>query len=184
VDIPTIIPVAIPSVSTRPAVSSSDPVVLVLADLRQPHMRACYDALLTNVIEPLRNAGFGARVLTLGRAKLPGATKARLALLNVEYLDWVPDFDGLLSAADVVVLPDAVGTGLKNRTVRALGQGRAVIGSPSAFEGIAIVNREHAFISETAKEMLSGVIELLGDEGLKAGAGNECGASRQRELLG
>jgi glycosyltransferase involved in cell wall biosynthesis len=59
---------------------------------------------------------------------------------RVDVLGWVDDIRAKLAAARVIVLADANGTGLKNRTIFALASGRPVLGTKFAFEGINVRN--------------------------------------------
>lgn len=74
---------------------------------------------------------------------------------------WVPDFVAALNAADIVVLPDASGSGLKNRTVVAMASARPVVGTRWAFEGTGMRNWRDGIRGDTVDELIAGVLTCL-----------------------
>lgn len=80
----------------------------------------------------VRAAVRGARLRIVGRV---GAA-VRVNDPLVEIAGWVPSLDEEYRRARVVVNPVSVGTGLKLKTIEALCHGKALVGTPSAFEGM------------------------------------------------
>ncbi|MDQ8208217.1 glycosyltransferase [Coraliomargarita sp. SDUM461003] len=61
----------------------------------------------------------------------------------VHFLEWVEDLDSYLSESVAIVLPDEVGTGIKNRAIYAMGSGCVVLGKSAAFQSIPAISRSH-----------------------------------------
>lgn len=74
---------------------------------------------------------------------------------------WVQDFAATLAGASVIVLPDASGSGLKNRTVVAMASGRPVVGTTWAFEGVGMRNWREGVSSKTTVGLVDGVVACL-----------------------
>jgi len=87
--------------------------------------------------------------------------------LNICFVDWVDELDNFIAGFDFVLLPDQVGTGLKNRTVRVLSAGCAVLGTPQAFEGIAVEPGVHALIASNWTDWLQSISNLVTDTQLR-----------------
>ena len=117
----------------------------------------------------------GVRFVIVGRHAPDPELKALIALHpNVEFLDWVDDLTALIAASAAVILPDASGTGIKNRTLHALALGTAVIGSPSALEGIPVASGTNAFECNTADEFVA-AIHVIRNEPATAAAIEQAG---------
>jgi glycosyltransferase involved in cell wall biosynthesis len=89
------------------------------------------------------------------------------ATRNVALAGWVEDFVGLMASADVVVLPDLVGTGIKTRFLFGLALGRAIVASPAAAEGIGIVPEDHYLVANNPNEFAAGVVRILGNASIR-----------------
>lgn len=86
---------------------------------------------------------------------------------NTEFLTWVDDYRAFLVDADVVLVPDHVGPpGAKTRTIQAMGLGRPVVGTQTAFAGIPFVNREHGLLYKMMPECAALINSLLGNENM------------------
>lgn len=73
---------------------------------------------------------------------------------NVKFTPWVDNIDKEINNSDIIILPDATGTGLKNRTIRSLGHGKTVIGTKYAFEGIPVLDEDSALIYKNNRDFL------------------------------
>lgn len=153
------VPIALPSLSAAPAPAAdgSAPIVLFWGDIRVAHIADGLRWLLTKVL-PLVTSPV--RWMVLGRGTPPAALQALGP--HVDFVDWVDDIDQFLRKAAVVVLPDADGTGLKNRAVHAMACGVPVVGTPPAFEGIPAVDGQHAMVRATPQAFAAAVDQLLG----------------------
>lgn len=92
--------------------------------------------------------------------------KARI-IPNIKIIEWVENYLQALLGADVIIMPDKTGTGLKNRVLQAFALGLPVIGSPIALEGFDFINGIHAFQCSLPIEMAEKIILLLHNEGLR-----------------
>ena len=161
-----VIPIALSSQPDLRPVRSTVPMgeprtVLFWGDIRVAHIADGLKWLLHEVmplVEPK------ARWVVLGRHAPEAALQAMAPV--VQFVNWVEDVDRFLQAADVVVLPDAEGTGLKNRAVHAMACGVPVVGTPSAFEGLAVTDEVEAMVKADAVQFADGVSRLLVDAGL------------------
>lgn len=106
--------------------------------------------------------------LTVLSKNVPQGLRRRLACVpGLSLVDWVSDYVGALSAANVMVAPDQSGTGLKNRVLQAMAVGCPVVGSPVALEGFAVQDGVHAVECVDSEDMGHEIARLLADEGLR-----------------
>lgn len=142
--------------------------ILVLADLRHHHMMVGFN-LLANRVLPHVSKLSECHIVVLGRADRAALAGARLADYgdSLSILGWVPDFVAQLRMADIVLLPDFVGTGIKNRAVQSLAAGCAVLGTPCSFDGLPVVHREHALVGELQGDWPKLLDEVIADADLR-----------------
>lgn len=133
-------------------------------DLRQPHLREGLRRFITSVIRPLNDSGITIELRVLGRIEPDESLRALCIGLPVSFLTWTSDFSKFLTSADIVIVPDLSGTGIKNRVVQALALACPVVGTRIAFEGISAVNGTHAIISDQIGDLANGIKLLLEDE--------------------
>lgn len=91
---------------------------------------------------------------------------------NVEYLRWAQDYRAFLAAADVVLVLDRYGTGIKTRVLDAMALGKPVIGTKVAFGGIAAVNGSHCFYCDNPQETSESLSRLLASPTLRKEVGD------------
>lgn len=132
--------------------------VLFWGDIRVAHIADGLQWLLVEVLPLVR---LPAQWVVLGRGKPPAALQE--AAPGICFVDWVQDIDAFLQSATLVVLPDAAGTGLKNRAIHAMACGVPVVGTPQAFEGFAAVDGQHAMVRATPQAFADAINELLAD---------------------
>ena len=114
----------------------------------------------------------------LGPNASPEDEKRVLAFPGVKYLRWAKDYKAFLMTADIVLVLDKSGTGIKNRVLEAMAFGKPVVGTKIAFGGIAAENGRHCFISNSPQETGAELKSLLTDTALR----EKIGASA-RELI-
>ncbi len=156
------IPVAIAKIPLpRTAyVERLDPPVLVFwGDVRTPCLRSGLEWLFENVRPKLEALGIFAEWVIMGRSEPDDLL--RILAGNASFLGWVDDVDVVLRRADVVMLPDKNGTGLKNRTIHAMACGVPVIGSPEAFEGFPVRDGVEAMVRSSPEQFTQGLLEVL-----------------------
>ncbi len=163
------VPVMLPELPLPVARNVTDAIVVtVYADLREKHMWEAFEGLVAGVLRPACEALPGLRVQVLGRLLPSGDQLARLSKLPVTFVGWSEDHLGDLQRSDIVLLPDRVGTGLKNRAVQSLGLGCAVVGTSVAFEAIPVTSGNEALVVNTDGEMLDALLLLASDASLRA----------------
>ncbi|WP_087745787.1 MULTISPECIES: glycosyltransferase family 4 protein [unclassified Acidovorax] len=166
------ISVALPMVQNTEIAKTSDeqansvvlkkPTLVFSGDIRVGYIRDGLVSFLVNVFPKLLCDFPGLKLLLLCRASPVGALHHLIKGDSaISVFEWVPDYAAAIKSADIVVLPDANGTGQKNRTVQALSLGVPVVGSPAAFEGVGIKNWRQGVIAKTPEEFVFGIRSLL-----------------------
>jgi glycosyltransferase involved in cell wall biosynthesis len=155
------VPIALPEhtsprAAEGPSAVNHAPTVLFWGDIGVPHIAAGLEWLLREV---RARVGPVAQWVVLGRRE-PGPLLAAIGA-DVRFLTWVDDVDAMLRAADVVVLPDASGTGLKNRAIHAMACGVPVVGTPHAFEGFDVTDESNAMVKASPEAFADAISRLL-----------------------
>ena len=145
----------------------SDVTALVFADLRVPYLVASFELLVERCLRPLKLSGLSIQYKVLGRVRDYEKFFKLCGGLDIQFLVWVDDLAEILSSVDFVILPDQVGTGLKTRTVRVLAAGCATIGTPYAFEGMAVKTGCHAIVVSSWQEWQVEIRNLVNDPHLR-----------------
>jgi glycosyltransferase involved in cell wall biosynthesis len=143
------------------------------SDLRIGHLRRGLLWFLAEVYPKVARVFPGIRLSIVGKdAETPEMKLAIASLPGVSVSSWVTDYDAELATADVVIVPDPCGGGAKNRVLRAMAMGRPVVGTPSAFEGIAFQDGVGGFCCHSADEFEKSLGSLLRDPELRAQVGD------------
>jgi glycosyltransferase involved in cell wall biosynthesis len=133
-------------------------------DLRVPYLREGLLWLLREVVPRLPDAiRASIELVVLGRSEPDHETLQASAGTVVRFMQWVDDIDAELRDARVVLLPDASGSGMKNRTLQAMACGAPVLGSRFALEGIAARDGVHCFVRNEPEAFASALEALLTD---------------------
>ena len=138
------------------------PSVLFVGNYVHPPNAAAAESLLTRIMPAVRARHPGAELVLLGPnppAWLLGA--ARDPLVHVTGL--VPDVRPYLDRAAVVVAPLWSGGGMRVKVLEALAAGKAVLASPRAAEGLAVVDGRDLRLAEDEDAFASALADLLGD---------------------
>lgn len=144
-------------------------VIFVFADLRIDHMRLALERFLQAAAAALTITQREVTIVVLGRVPPPPHFSALASRCNAVFLDWLDDYVQAIDQASVVVLPDEVGTGMKNRTVQCMARSRAVVGAPTAFEGIDIEPGIHGLVASSPEQMVFDCLRILKDPVLRLG---------------
>jgi glycosyltransferase involved in cell wall biosynthesis len=86
---------------------------------------------------------------------------------GVSFLGAVPNLDDLYRRAGVVIVPLRLGSGLKIKLVEALGQGKAIVATGPAVEGVEKLVREAVHIADEPADFADQVVNLMSDEELR-----------------
>lgn len=97
---------------------------------------------------------------------------------GVEYLRWAEDYKAFLVAADIVLVLDKSGTGIKTRVLDAMALGKPVLGARISFAGIAVEDGRHCFICNSPNETSLALKKLLFSPELRGKVGQAA-----RELI-
>jgi hypothetical protein len=102
----------------------------------------------------------GLQVVVLGKGS-KDLMKVIPAITGVfEFHEWVDGIEEFLSKSMAVVLPDEVGTGIKNRTLYAMGLGCVTVGKFASFQSIPALDRVNCMRLRSWAE-LADVFDLL-----------------------
>ena len=86
---------------------------------------------------------------------------------GIKFISWAENYVQLLKSADIALFLDKSGSGIKNRVLQSLAAGKAVIGTPIAFEGIKVTNMVNSYIYKSLGEATNAVLLLLRDQNLR-----------------
>jgi glycosyltransferase involved in cell wall biosynthesis len=75
----------------------------------------------------------------------------------------VPDVRPYLNAAAVVASPIRMGGGMRVKVLEALANGKAIVASPLAVEGLDLENGRQVVVAKSDAEFVDALVELLGD---------------------
>jgi len=174
---------SIPSVRAPIQGAEQSPLVLMLSESNAEHVSPGLIDFL-NVTAPrlleqdselkIRVHGKGAEEAIAGHAL---AEHQRVSVSS-----WVDDLNSLIRAADVVVLCDKSGTGVKTRAMQAMVCGAAVVGTQASFSGMgeSLVDGRDCLIAGSPEAMADAVASLLKRPSLRAELG-AAGAQLIRE---
>lgn len=87
---------------------------------------------------------------------------------GVHFLGHVTDIEAQYAAADVVVNPAWIGTGLKIKTVEALAAGKPLVTTPKGVEGMEADVERACIVAPEEKDFSAGVVRLLTDRAQRA----------------
>lgn len=177
VSIPVALPIAlVPAGATRGENDDRTVKVLVIADLRQRHMVTAVDTFLDDVAPDLTRVERSVQIEILCRTLPNDAMSEKGRALGVLFTDWVSNYEQKLMSADIIVAPDLVGTGLKNRVIQAMACSKPVVGTEVAFEGIEATDGLNCFRYSRPSEATGKIKRLVGDHNLREEMGH---AARQ-----
>lgn len=164
------IPLAVP-LPPAPAdpVGGAPPGLLFVGSFVHPPNLEAALHLATEVFPPLRVRFPGVRLYLVGEA--PPRELLEVAGEGVEVTGWVPDLAPYLERAAVVVAPVRKGGGMRVKVAEALGAGKAVVATPLALEGLAVVPGTHALVAGSTADFVAAVAALLADPARRAALG-------------
>jgi polysaccharide biosynthesis protein PslH len=91
----------------------------------------------------------------------PSPAVERLAGNGVFVVGEVPDLLPYLDRAAAVAAPAWLGGGMRVKVLEALAAGKAVIGTPLAFEGLNVIDRKHVVVAESDAAFASAALDLF-----------------------
>ena len=150
--------------------------VFISIDLTQAYLLSGFESFIDEVLRPLAGSCQGLTVEVAGRIQPSEEWMRRCDGLNIRFHVWIDDLIAEMQAADVVVVPDASGSGLKNRALVALYSGRPVLLSPAAAEGLNLSSGRECLILQDSVEWVR-VLQEMYDQGAGKYARNLHGRS-------
>lgn len=153
--------------------SDRQPVIVVCGNLGDAAIARGFAEFLTKAFPRLLDTIPNLRLRVLGRAVPEDLLQHIRLYSNIDCFSWVEDYEGFITQADAVLVPDMVGApGAKTRVVQAMALGLAVVGSRTAFEGIPAVAGVHGMIYDTLGECVSYLALILGDDRTRRNVGS------------
>jgi polysaccharide biosynthesis protein PslH len=98
----------------------------------------------------------------------PTAAIEGLAGDGVFVVGEVANLTPYLDRAAAIVVPLRFGSGMRVKVLEALAAGKAVIGSPLAFEGLGVVDRKHVVVADSDEAFAAAAVDLLSSPSLRA----------------
>ena len=141
------------------------PTVMFAGTLRYPPNAQAARFLVGEVGPALR------RLVPEARLRLVGvATREMTALEDpptVTFTGLVPDIDGELAKADVVVVPIRFGSGTRLKVIEAFAQRIPVVSTTLGAEGLGVEDGRHLLIADDAEGIAGACAQLLTDTALR-----------------
>jgi glycosyltransferase involved in cell wall biosynthesis len=97
---------------------------------------------------------------------------------NVAVTGYVDDVRPYLAKTSLVVVPMLRGTGMKSKVLEAMAMGKPVISTSIGVQGIEVTHGKDILIANSARDFITCILALLGNEGLRKIIG-----SNARELI-
>lgn len=185
IDIPVVLPSMLELHAQAPSKtrqSASYYRVLIYGDLRQSHMRQAFDQFVDTVLPQSEEAN-NCQFIVMGRVAATSQLRDRTSKWSFEFIEWSTDYIHEIATADIVILLDTVGTGLKNRAIQSLALGATVIGTDVSFEGIPVEQNVHALVVAEWCDFAPEIDRLLRDPDLR-GRLSSRGTALSRNLFG
>lgn len=172
----SVIPLAFDEVEQKPTYHSlSKELSFVFwGDLSIDYIERGFKLFLDTINSSLVNNHHSVSISVLGRVSRDSFSKNfgcyEKNLINLTYVDWVDDISNFIKGHDVVLLCDANGTGLKNRTIQSMLLGMPVFATPFSVEGVAGLSGKD-FVVYSDKDEIDKGLTLLSVEHKRADIG-------------
>jgi len=102
----------------------------------------------------------------------PPPVLKRVANEKIMVTGRVPDLAPYLARASIVVATLRLGGGMRVKILETLAAGKALVTTPLAVEGLAIIDREQVVLAESDAEFVQAIIKLLADPEMRAALAN------------
>lgn len=171
-DIPVMIPAAVERFQCEQREHPHQLSIVVLADLTQGYLRRAFIDFATGIVKDNERL-VNTELRILGRSEGDEELHSALGRMpDAHFVPWVDDYLMEIARADIVVLPDMAGSGIKNRTLQAMALGRPVFGGERAFDGVPVTNGEHCVMTSDWASARGDFDELLQSPVLRATLGH------------
>jgi hypothetical protein len=89
-----------------------------------------------------------------------GMTRAFTQSDKIAVYDYVEDLSSFYFEADFIISPIISGSGMKTKTAEALMYGKAIIGTPEAFEGYCLYGNDKLIVCNNVKEFILSIEKI------------------------
>ena len=151
---------ALPAQAVDP-LGADPPNVLFVGNFTHPPNIEAATTLMSEILPLARRAVPDLRAYVVGPR--PPVRLLRLADERTVVTGAVPAVDPYLARATVVVAPMWSGGGMRVKVLEAIAAGKALVATPLAVEGLALVPGRHVVIAGSPTEFALAVVELVRD---------------------
>lgn len=133
---------------------------------------------------PAVMTGFTGWELRILGPKASAETERAISRIGgIKYSRWVDDYAEFLNSADIVLVLDKTGTGIKTRVLDAMALGKPVIASRLAMNGINARNDVDCLVQDSPSELTAALLRLLREAELRERIGTAAKGLISREYL-
>lgn len=140
--------------------------LLYIGDLRTPANILAMNFILDDILPALQSAPVWYRMVVVGRAG-DDVIKKLEAAPYVSHLGWVDDLSDVYAAADIVLCPFVVGTGVKLKVLEGMAHGKPVVTNSIGLEGISAQAGSQIVIAEGKEGVAGAIADLAENRGLR-----------------
>lgn len=155
------------------------PRVAFVGNLAVPGIANGLFGFLDGAFSRLDSGTFEFRVL--GPNASPSDERRLRAWPGLKYYGWAEDYKAFLSEADIVLVLDRSGTGIKTRVLEAMAMGKPVVGTSVAFGGISVRSGENCVLRDDPAEISSELGRLIASPSLRESIGGNARGFIARE---
>jgi glycosyltransferase involved in cell wall biosynthesis len=140
-----------------------DPVFLYVGNFSWMENRDAVEYLVTTLWPEILKKYPSSTLKIVGKS-MPLSLEKKLKGKNAVYLSHVERIQDELSSSTIMLAPIRIGGGTKYKILEALSMGLPVITTAIGAEGLHVCHKEHLYIADSAKEVLTAIGELLSSE--------------------
>lgn len=141
----------------------ADDTLLLVANFDYAPNHNAARVLLERLLPAIRRRRPAARLLLVGRGLDPRLMALAQRIPGVEAPGFVADLEVWYRRAGVVLLPVREGAGMLFKTIEALAYGKAILGVPEAFRGLAVAAPAPVVVASSWARLAAEAANLMGD---------------------
>lgn len=149
--------------------------LLFIGDLRTPANMLAMNFILDEIFPELESAQIRYQMIVAGRAGVDLCQKFD-ATPYVNHLGWVDDLSDVYAAADIVLCPFVVGTGVKLKVLEAMAHAKPVVTNSIGAQGLSVQAGSHIVIAEGREGIARAIADLAGNRELRRRIGDAAAA--------